>query len=183
MTAYLALLRGINVGSRQRMSMADLRSVMDGLGHADVATYLQSGNALFSSPRTDCDAVAAELEQAITAELGMSVRCLVRTRGDLDRIVSDHPLADVATDPARLTVTFLNVKPDPGLLCALDPQAHLPDQFAVGVQEIYTWYPEGVRDSKLTTVFFEKMLGGKKADVVGTARNWNTVSRLLEMLS
>src|SRR5580700_1388216 len=156
MTAYVALLRGINVGSRQRISMADLRALMTGIGHADVSTHLQSGNALFSSPRTDRGAVAAELEQAITRELGMSVRCLVRAREDLARVVASNPLAHVATDPARMMVTFLNVKPDPALVSAIDPAAYLPDLFAAGEQEIFVWYPEGVRDSKLTTVFFEK---------------------------
>lgn len=183
MTAYLALLRGINVGGRQRMSMADLRALLAGLGHTEVLTHLQSGNALFSSPRTDSGGLAAELEQAITQELGMSVRCLVRAHGDLERIVGGNPLAHVATDPARLLVTFLNVKPDAALLLTIDPEAYLPEQFAAGEQEIYTWFPDGVRDAKLTNAFFEKKLGGKKADIVGTARNWNTVTKLLGMLS
>jgi uncharacterized protein (DUF1697 family) len=166
-----------------RMSMGDLRALLTGLGHADVSTYLQSGNALFGTDRTDTGALAAELEQAITRELDMSVRCVVRDRADLGRVVADNPLAGVATDPARLLVSFANVKPDPAVLSGIDPEAYLPEQFALGEREIYTWFPEGVRDAKLTNTFFEKKLGGKKADIVCTARNWNTVTRLLELLS
>jgi len=182
MTAYLALLRGINVGSRQRMSMADLKALLTGLGHTDVSTFLQSGNALFSSQRADPDVMAAELERAITENLGMTVRCLVRERAELQRVVDCNPLADLVTDPARYQVTFLNARPDPARLAEIDPAAYLPERFAAGEREIYVWYPEGIRDAKLTNTFFERKLGGKAKDVVGTSRNWNTVTKLLKML-
>jgi uncharacterized protein (DUF1697 family) len=178
---YVALLRGINVGRAKRISMADLRALIGGFGHADVSTYLQSGNALFSTARSDTEALAGEVEQAIGQELGMSVRCVLRDRAELARVVADNPLAGVATDPRRLLVSFANIKPDPARLSALDVQAYLPEQFAVAEREIYAWLPEGVLESKLTNAFFEKQFGGEKAGFVCTARNWNTVTKLLEL--
>jgi uncharacterized protein (DUF1697 family) len=179
---YIAFLRGINVGRAKRISMADLRALIGALGHADVSTYLQSGNALFSTASSDTHALAAEVEQAITQELGMSVRCVLRDRAGLARVVAENPLAAVATDPQRLLVSFANMRPDPVLVSAIDPQAYLPEQFAVGEREIYAWLPEGVLESKLTNAFFEKLLGGKKTGIVCTARNWNTVTKLLALL-
>jgi uncharacterized protein (DUF1697 family) len=180
---YVALLRGINVGRAKRISMADLRALVGSLGHGEVTTYLQSGNALFSTARTDTDTLAAEIEQAISAELGMAVRCVLRDRDDLARVVADNPLAGVATDPQRLLVSFTSGRPDPALVAALDRQAYLPEQFAVGEREIYAWLPEGVLESRLTNAFFEKQLGGKKTGMICTARNWNTVTKLLALLS
>jgi uncharacterized protein (DUF1697 family) len=180
---YVALLRGINVGRAKRISMADLRALVGSLGHGEITTYLQSGNALFSTARTDTDALAAEIEQAISAQLGLAVRCVLRDRADLARVVADNPLADVAADPQRLLVSFTSSRPDPALVAALDPQAYLPEQFAIGEREIYAWLPEGVLESKLTNAFFEKQLGGKKTGMICTARNWNTITKLLALLS
>lgn len=179
MSAYLALLRGINVSRYQRIAMADLRTLLTGLGYTGVSTYLQSGNALFGSEGTDPDALAAQIERAITAELGLTVRVLVRDRADLRRIVDANPLADVATDPAKLLVTFLSDRPDAAALRAVDPATYAPERLAVGEREVYVWYPDGVRNAKLNPPFFEKRLGKGAA---GTARNWNTVTKLLTLL-
>lgn len=182
MNTYVALLRGINVGRAKRIAMADLRALIATLGHQDVITYLQSGNALFSTDRTDADSLATEIERAISTELGMSVRCVLRDRAELARVVVANPLADVATDPKRLLVSFTSRTLDPDLVAALDPQAYLPEQFAVGEREIYAWLPEGVLESRLTNAFFEKQLG-RKTGMICTARNWNTIVKLLALLS
>ena len=182
MNTYVALLRGINVGRAKRIAMADLRALIATLGHHNVTTYLQSGNALFNTDRTDTDSLATEIEQAISTELGMSVRCVLRDRAELARVVAANPLADVATDPKRLLVSFTSMTLDPDLVNALDPQAYLPEQFAVGEREIYAWLPEGVLESRLTNAFFEKQLG-RKTGMICTARNWNTIVKLLALLS
>lgn len=181
MTRYVALLRGVNVGGHRKIAMADLRGLLSGLGHADVSTYLQSGNALFASARRGRDKLALEIERAITRELGLTVRCLVRSQADLRRVVAGNPLAATATDPARLLVTFLSDEPDPALLRALDPSAFAPDEFRASEREIYVWYPEGVRNTKLTHAFFEKRL--RRGGLVATSRNWNTVTKLLDLMS
>jgi uncharacterized protein (DUF1697 family) len=180
MSEYLALLRGINVGRNQRIAMADLRALLSGLGYTDVSTYLQSGNALFSVESGEAEVLAGQIEAAITAELGLHVRVLVREHADLRRIVAANPLADVATDPSKLLVTFLSQPPDRAALRAVDPATYAPEQLAVGEREVYVWYPDGVRQARLSPPFFEKLLGGNAA---ATARNWNTVTKLLGRLS
>jgi uncharacterized protein (DUF1697 family) len=177
---YLALLRGINVGRNVRIAMADLRALLTAMGHTDVSTYLQSGNAFFSSADSDEDALAAAIEDEITAKLGLSVRVLVRSQADLRRIVDANPLAEVATDPSRLLVTFLSHPPDAAALQAIDAATYAPEVMAVGEREIYVWFPDGVRKAKLNPPFFEKRLGTGSA---GTARNWNTVTKLLQLMS
>ena len=176
MSLYVALLRGINVGKNQRIAMSDLKALLAALGHQDVATLLQSGNAVFAADGGSTDAMAKGIEQAITSELGLDVRCLVREAADLNRVVSANPLRDHEQDGSRLLVTFLSKRPDAAKVASIDPEAFAPEVFAVGRQEIYNWYPEGVRAAKLTYSFFEKKLG-----VVATARNWNTVTKLLAM--
>ncbi|GAA0226085.1 DUF1697 domain-containing protein [Cryptosporangium japonicum] len=181
MTAYLALLRGINVSRNQRIAMADLRTLLTGLGLDDVTTYLQSGNALFRSDRTDPVAIAAEIEAAITGELGLTVRVLVRDEDDFRRVLDANPLGDVATDPSKLLVTFLSAPTAEARLDEVDPATHAPEVMAVGRREVYVWYPDGVRKAKLSPPFFEKRYP-KDADAAATARNWNTLSKLLTML-
>lgn len=176
MTKLVALLRGVNVGTRQSLPMADLRRLLDDLGHADVETYLQSGNAIFSTDRTDTDRTAREIEEGLVA-LGLKEPgCLVLRPDDLKRIAEHNPLADKATEPAKLQVIFLSDPPPPDKVAAIDPEANLPDVFVTGEREIYVWYPEGIRRSKLTHSFFQKKLGLR----VATARNWNTVTALLD---
>ncbi|WP_170323732.1 DUF1697 domain-containing protein [Cryptosporangium phraense] len=178
MPAYLALLRGINVSRNQRIAMADLRSLLTGLGHDDVSTYLQSGNALFSSRAKSPDTLATQIEDAIRKELGLTVRVLVREAADLHRVLDANPLADVATDPSKLLVTFLSVPPDAAALETIDPATYVPEVMAVGEREIHVWYPDGVRKAKLNPPFFEKRHPGAAA----TARNWNTLTKLASML-
>ncbi|WP_084958315.1 DUF1697 domain-containing protein [Thermoactinospora rubra] len=176
MERYAALLRGINLGSRMRMSMADLRDLLAGLGYTDVATHLQSGNAVFTGTGGEQE-VAARIEAAIRERLGMPVRCLVRGRRELADVVARDPLREAVTDPARYLVTFLSDKPDPGRYADLDPARFAPETYVVGEREIYVWHPDGMRNSKLTHAFWEKRLG-----LVATSRNWNTVTKLLSML-
>jgi len=178
MRRYVALLRGVNLGGRGRVPMADLRRLLEGLGHREVSTYLQSGNALFTAARTDEDALCAEIEDAISREMGVSTRCLLRDGAELQRVVERNPLADVATNPARLVVTFLLRPPDAAALAAVEPAKYAPIVLAPGEREMYGWYPDGFGKTPLAQAFFEKRLGG----VVATARNWNTVTSLLAQL-
>lgn len=179
MPNHVALLRGINVGRANQIAMADLRALLAGLGLADVSTYLRSGNALFSSDDGERGALAATIEQAIATELRMAIRCVVRNRDDLVRVVAANPFASVGADPSRLVVTFLSQPLDPRRLADIDPETHAPEQFRAGEEEIYLWYPNGMRDARLTHALFEKRLGN---GVAATARNWNTVTKLLDLM-
>jgi uncharacterized protein (DUF1697 family) len=175
---HVAFLRAINVGARNRVAMADLRELMEGLGYGEVRTHLQSGNAVFTAPgAASPERLAGEIEGALAEQVGLAVKVLVRSRSELERAIAANPLLDVAEDHARLLVTFLSRTPDREAVSELAPAEFEPDVFAVGEREIYAWYPEGVRATKLSNAFWERRLG-----VVATGRNWNTVTRLLELL-
>lgn len=176
MPRYIALLRGINVGGNKKVPMAQLRELMEGLGYTDVATLLQSGNAVFTSKEKSAAKVGKQLEAAIAKEFGFEVSVLIRTRDELAAAIQANPLSGAEDDPSHFLVTFLSDVPDPKKLAAIEPTAYLPDEFRVVGREIYARFPEGIRDSKLATV-----LGGPRLGVTPTARNWNTVLKLLEL--
>lgn len=175
---HVAFLRAINVGGRNRVAMAALRELLQGLGYGAVRTHLQSGNAIFIPPAdASPDSVERDIEAALAKRLEVPARVLVRTRSQLERVVAANPLLDVADDHARLLVLFLSATPSPERLHDLTPAAVEPEAFALGEREIYVWYPDGVGRTRLGNAFFERRL-----DVVGTGRNWRTVTRLLEMI-
>ena len=171
---YVALLRGINVGRNKRVAMADLRELLAGLGYTGVRTHLQSGNAVFTAPR---GAHAARIEAAIADQLDLDVRCLIRTGPELRAVIDGHPLADVATDGSRMMALFLSATPDPALTAAHDPLALDPDRARLGDGVIYQWCPDGVLKAPPVGTTAEKQW---KVSVTG--RNWNTVTKLAELL-
>lgn len=174
----IAFLRGINVGARNRIAMAELREIMQDLNCREVRTHLQSGNVVFVAPARAgaSDRIAHEIEHAIERRLGLSVPVLVRSAGELAEVVERNPLEDVASNPSRLLVTFLSGTVQRQQIAAIDPERFLPDRFAAGEREIYVWAPRGASETKLTHAFWERRLG-----LTATARNWNTVQRLMEI--
>ena len=176
MPTYVALLRGINLGARNRLAMADLRSLLDDLGYQDVRTHLQSGNAVFAASTRSGPAVGKAVEEAIAAGLGMRIRVLVRTAEQMAQVVAADPLGERATDHARYMVVFLERPLAPSALADLDPADYAPEEYAVVGRELYLWLPTGSHDSRLARAMSEKRLGG-----TWTMRNWNTVRKLAEL--
>jgi len=176
MARYVALLRGINVGGNKKVPMARLRELMEGLGYTDVATLLQSGNAVFTSKEKSPAKLVKQLEAAIAQEFGFEVAVIVRTRDELAAAIQANPLPGAEEAPSQFLVTFLSDVPDPKRLQQIDAAAYLPDEFRVVGREIYARFPNGLRDSKLATV-----LGGARLGVTPTARNWSTVTKLLAL--
>lgn len=174
MPRMLGLLRGVNLGATRKVPMADLREAMLADGFRGVATHLQSGNVVFEREDTPVDA-GLWLERLIRERFGLDVPVLVREPSDVRRVA--NRLRDVACDLSRYLVAFLSEAPAAEKLRAFDPAEFHPDAFAVGEREIYLWYPNGVHVSRLTVPLLERRL-----DLVATARNWNTLSRLLGML-
>jgi uncharacterized protein (DUF1697 family) len=171
----IALLRGINLGSRRRVSMPELRALLEGAGYEDVRTYVQSGNVVLTSD-VDPDELARELERLIADGLGVETQVVVRTRDELAAVVAHNPLAEVAENPKRYQVTFLDGDPDPERVADLERLRHESERMVVEGREVYAWLPEGVQNSKLWRALADGRLG-----VTATARNWNTVAKLLEM--
>ena len=178
MTTYIAFLRGINLGSRNKIRMADLRELVADLGHENVRTHILSGNVLFESRRRNASKLERELERAIEKQFGFGVAVLVRTRDELAAIVRENPLPYAASEGSRLFALFLDKKPARGRLEAIDPAAFKPEEFAVGERVIYAWFRQGLQGSKLAGALSDKRLG-----VTITNRNWNTVTKLLELAS
>ncbi len=175
MATHAAFLRGINVGRNKRIAMADLRSLAAELGFTDVRTHLASGNLLLTSTDAEQDLVSA-LEDGISGRFDLDVRVVVRSRDELARVVASNPLADVVTDPARHLVTFLSHAPADDAVAKLREADIGDEQFAVVGRDVHVWLPIGVQDATLTHAYLERALG-----VTATRRNWNTVTKLVEL--
>jgi uncharacterized protein (DUF1697 family) len=176
MTRYAALLRAINLGSRARVSMPGLRALVEGLGHDDVATYLQSGNVVFSAAGGNSARIAAGIRARIAEELDLDVAVLVRSAADLARVAKGNPFADRERSGDELHVTFLEDQPDAAKAAALAAPANEPAEFALEGREVYLFCPDGYGRTKLNNALFEKRLG-----VAATTRNWRTVRALADM--
>lgn len=172
----VALIRGINVGGRSKLSMAELRSTLSDAGFPDVRSHIQSGNLLIT-PSSGQKELAKTLEQAIKVGFGLEVRVITRTRKELDVIIARNPFLSPGMKPSSLHVIFLESAPPSKKVADLDPDRSPPDRFALSGKEIYLLYPNGSGRSKLSLDYFERNLG-----VSGTARNWNTETKLLELL-
>ena len=175
MKTYVALLRGINLGSKKRVAMADLRALVEGLGAEDVTTYVQSGNVVFKSA-DGAEKLTRAIERRISRDLGLSVTVVVLTRPQLTKVLRGNPFAK--KEQAKLHVTFLAEKPARAKVSKLDPELGTPDEFRVVGQQVYLHCPNGYGKSKLTNAYFEKQLG-----VAATTRNWKTVTKLGELTS
>jgi uncharacterized protein (DUF1697 family) len=174
-TRYVALLRGINVGKARQVDMPRLREVLTERGHAGVRTHLRSGNVVLDSPLGE-QALARDVEAAVRAEFGFDVPVVVRTGAQLREAVAADPFEDVRADPARHLVTFLPGVPDPELAAALPPPPEGGDAYRLIGRDLHLWLPSGVLGSPLGAWRWERLLG-----TTGTARNWNTVLRLVEL--
>jgi uncharacterized protein (DUF1697 family) len=171
----IVLLRGINLGARNRVSMPKLREALEDAGYDDVRTYLQSGNVVLTSTAS-AKKVARECEQVIADQFGLEIDVVVRTRNELAKVVERNPLGRVAKDPKRYQVSFLAAKPGSKLVRELTEAAVPPEQLVSIGRELYAWHPKGVARSKLWA-----QLAGKDLGVTATARNWTTVTKLLEL--
>ncbi|MFF1422226.1 DUF1697 domain-containing protein [Streptomyces sp. NPDC058280] len=177
-TTYAALLRGINVSGHKRIPMADLRELLSELGHGDVRTYLQSGNAVFTSGSDDESALAAALERAIDQRFGFTVDCLVRGAAYLREVAEACPFPAATLEGKQLHATFFSEHVDPGRLASLDQDAYLPEEFRLGDRALYLYAPNGLGRSKLAEALAKPALF---KGVTATSRNWNTVRKLVEL--
>ncbi len=176
MTAtHLALFRGINVGKAKRVAMADLRTLITGLGYLDVQTVLNSGNVLFTAPRGVRGTSAVRIQEEVAAQLGVMSRVTVLTVAELAEIVRNNPLKKVAVDPSRLLIAILANPADRNRLLPLAAEDWAPDILAVGSRASYLWCAGGILESRLA-----KRIGRTLGDAV-TSRNWSTITKLNTM--
>ncbi|MEU8520455.1 DUF1697 domain-containing protein [Streptomyces sp. NBC_01216] len=178
-TTYAALLRGINVSGHRKVPMAELRSLLEELGHRNVRTYLQSGNAVFTTDDDSGDDVlAAAIEAAIGKRLGFRVDTLVRGAAYLAAVADACPFPAGELEGRQLHVTYYSEPVGPERFAAIDEAAFRPEEFRLGDRALYLYAPDGLGRSKLAeAVSRPSLLKG----VVATSRNWNTVLKLVEM--
>jgi uncharacterized protein (DUF1697 family) len=172
---YIVLLRGINIGPRNRIAMPALREALEEAGFKDVQTHLQSGNVVLASTAKP-DAVRGKVEKMIKKRFGLEIAVVVRSRAQLAAVVKRNPLGKVAKEPKRYQVTFLSARLSAKVVRELEEAAAPEEQVVVVGREVYAWHPKTIARSKLWTT-----LAGKKLGVTATSRNWATVEALLEL--
>lgn len=171
---YIALLRAINVGGHQPVSMSSLRDLMAALSFENPRTLLQSGNLLFEAERQSTERLERLLEAEAAKRFGVQTDFFVRTAREWSELVAGNPFpAEAKRDPARLVLMVLRDAPNAAAVKALGEANAGPESFQVMGKAAYIIYPNGQGRSRFTAGFIEKKLGTR-----GTARNWNTVMKL-----
>jgi uncharacterized protein (DUF1697 family) len=177
MPTWIALLRAVNLGARNKVSMPRLRDELTTDGFGDVRTYVQSGNIVARAPQRSAAAVAKRIATLIEREFDLSVPVVVRTPGEIDAVIEANPFPAAARErPKQLHVSFLAGDPDADGASALHDDEATRDACRVVGRQLYIDYATGVHGSRLTPAYFERRLG-----VEGTARNWRTVLALAEL--
>jgi uncharacterized protein (DUF1697 family) len=177
MTTYVALLRGINVGGKNKVAMADLRAFLADLGLADPKTLLQSGNVVFRSEGKSVSALENFLEKETAARLSVAADYVVRSSAEWAKVVAANPFPrEAESDPSHLVVMFLKSAPTASAVKAVQASIKGREVLKSHGRELYLVYPDGIGTSKFTGASIERQLGLR-----GTARNWNTVLKLLAL--
>jgi uncharacterized protein (DUF1697 family) len=174
--AYVALLRGVNVGGKNRLPMAALSAMFERAGCTDVRTYIQSGNVVFCATPPVAAQVGAQVSAAIAKQLGLRVPLVLRSAKELRAVAVGNPFLSQGEDLKRLHVVFLERPPSSSARAALDPARSPPDRFVAQGRELYLCCPNGMARTKLTNDYLDRTLG-----TVSTVRNWNTVLALCEL--
>lgn len=178
MTIALSLLRGINVGGREKIKMADLRDLYASLGYPNARSLLQTGNVVFDTDEPDLTRVKARLEAGISAAFGFDVPVIMRSPAAFKTIFQRHPFTDEQlNEPSKIVVVFLSGAPSPQSVDAL--RENNPGREFIGAdgRELFIFYTDGQARSKLDNSRIERAL-----DLPATARNWNTCKRLLKLI-
>lgn len=175
MKTYILLLRGVNVGGNNTLSMKDLVSLLEKLGFQDVGTYIQSGNAVFRHEAGSTSALANSICSEINQEFGLTPFVLVLEASEMERALKSNPFPEAESEPKTLHLYFLSKAPANPDIDRLEKARLGEERFALKGKVFYLHAPDGVRKSKLAAQA-ERALG-----VSATARNWRTVSKLMEL--
>ena len=177
MQTYVALLRGINVGGAHMLPMKDLKLLFEQLGCVDVKTYIQSGNVVFRTADANAGRLATRLTAAVANARGFEPRVLILTHGELKRAAAGNPFPEAADNPASVHLSFLAEPAKNADLQSLHALKSATERFVLKDRVLYLHTPDGLGRSKLAARA-ERLLG-----VAATARNWRTVTALLELAS
>jgi len=177
MTVYIALLRGINVGGKNKIKMAELKSVLEAMGLERVQTYIQSGNVLLASDEEE-EPLRMRLEQGIEGAFGFPVPVMLRTAEELERTAASCPFteeevkaAEASSEAESLYVAFLSAPPSEAGIARLEPYKQENEAYRIEGREVFLLFHNSVRSSKLAVHL-------SKLGVPSTVRNWKTVNKL-----
>ena len=177
MQTLISFLRGVNITGHNSIKMRDLSALYNDLGYNGAETYIQSGNVIFTEndvePVSD---ISLKIEKAIFQRFGFVVPVMIRTLQDMQKLVSVNPfLNENNFDPAKMAVLFLHEECKISQIEKVADISYPPDKFVIKEREIFIYCPNGFGRTKLYTTFFEQKMG-----VTGTARNWKTISTIIE---
>ncbi|TPN29040.1 DUF1697 domain-containing protein [Mesorhizobium sp. B2-3-3] len=173
---FIALFSGINVGGNRIVKMAELRSFFEDLGFSDVATYVQSGNAVFRADKGDAATLTKRIEAAFEKKWGFHSRVMVRDADWFERLVAQNPYPEVAGEPTKLHAYALEREPTKEEAARLSERCTGPEKFEIKGDVLYLHAPDGLGKSVFAGLI------GRTLKVPGTARNWRSVQALLEMV-
>jgi uncharacterized protein (DUF1697 family) len=177
MPVIISMLRGVNLAGHNRIKMDALRALYASLGLRDAQTFIQSGNVIFRTEARDHALLSKRIENAIERKFGFRPGVIVRTTSELRDVIARNPFAKRREiDPAKLLVTFLASEPGPEARNKALSIKVGPEELRIDGRELYIYFPNGQGRSKLSLALVEKTLSTS-----GTGRNWNTVTKLLEM--
>lgn len=175
MQTYISLLRGINVSGSKKIKMEELKSLYEQLKFKEVQTYIQSGNVIFQSNKSE-SVIIKTIYEGLKKEWDYEVTIILKTPEALQKIIANNPfIKDRNEDVKKLHLTFLDDLPDKKLITALKDLDFKNDEFIIKKKEIYVFCPDGYGRTKLNNNFFER-----KMKIGATTRNWNSVNKLLE---
>jgi uncharacterized protein (DUF1697 family) len=177
MAVIVSMLRGVNLGPHRRIKMEALRALYESLKLRDAQTYVQSGNVIFRTDERDLVRLAKRIENGIDRKFGFRCDVIVRTASELRDVIRRNPFAKRrAMEPSKLLVTFLASDPGEQARKQVRTIKTEPEEFWIDGQEAYTYFPNGMARPKLSWPAMERVL-----KVPGTSRNWNSVTKMLEM--
>jgi len=177
MPVFISMLRGVNVGGHNRVNMTELSALYESLGFDTPRTYVQSGNVIFRTSEKNAASISKKIQDGIERTFGFRPAVVLRTAPELKKAIDANPFAgrrDIV--PGKLLVTFLAADPGPDGLRRLAAFKSHPEELHLKGSELYIYFPNGAGRSKLPWSSVEKLVG-----VTGTARNWNSVSKMLEI--
>lgn len=174
---HVALLRGVNVGGKNKLPMKDLVAIFSKAGCTDVRNYIQSGNVIFRATAGLAKRLPATVEGEIERQFGFRTTVVVRTLEELRKVAMNNPYLAREVDEGLLSVMFLAHRPEPTSIAKLDPDRSAPDTYIVQGDVIFLCTPTGLAKTKLTNAYFDS-----KLQTCSTARNWRTVLKLIEMM-